>query len=413
MDAELIYFFRHALMRDAAYQLQLPTRRARLHELTLEVMEKLIRTGRLALDQAAAADLADHAHFAQRARGKKLRDFVALEIEYRNKAATLAALREDLGAAVVQLQQIVVHPKCPSRERALARISLGNRMFRQAQIESARRELEQALAEARLQADGTMIATAEIELANISQATGSVELARSYFSSALSFALVSANAKLESVARGGLAGLDYSAGLPSAEQGFAAALAASERAKDTTNQAIQLQNLGVTMHWLGREAEGLATLERAFDLAHSLGRLRLAATISCNIAHHLEEAGQVAESIQKLSVAESLARETGAVLIAAKVLEIRSRIAQRQGHLDQAQQQLQEAIAIAVEAGHLKDLAIYHARLAIVLNAAGHHAKANEIWARAASDLLAFGMGTFVKSYQQEFEQSRGGVVRG
>ena len=33
LKAEQIYFFRHALLRDAAYQLQLPGDRARLHGL--------------------------------------------------------------------------------------------------------------------------------------------------------------------------------------------------------------------------------------------------------------------------------------------------------------------------------------------------------------------------------------------
>jgi hypothetical protein len=41
MSAESTYFFRHALLRDAAYQLQLPGDRASLHALALEAMEGL------------------------------------------------------------------------------------------------------------------------------------------------------------------------------------------------------------------------------------------------------------------------------------------------------------------------------------------------------------------------------------
>lgn len=41
MHAELVYLFRHALLRSAAYELQLPGDRARLHVLALELLEQL------------------------------------------------------------------------------------------------------------------------------------------------------------------------------------------------------------------------------------------------------------------------------------------------------------------------------------------------------------------------------------
>lgn len=40
MHAELAYLFRHALLRDAAYELQLPSDRARLHELSFHLIEQ-------------------------------------------------------------------------------------------------------------------------------------------------------------------------------------------------------------------------------------------------------------------------------------------------------------------------------------------------------------------------------------
>ncbi|KAF0240456.1 MAG: hypothetical protein FD180_4929, partial [Planctomycetota bacterium] len=41
LTAEKTYLFRHALLRDAAYQLQLPGDRARLHALAFAVIEDL------------------------------------------------------------------------------------------------------------------------------------------------------------------------------------------------------------------------------------------------------------------------------------------------------------------------------------------------------------------------------------
>ena len=58
MDAETAYLFRHALLRDAAYQLQLPGERARLHALALASIEQtLAPLGQAALDAAAATGI--------------------------------------------------------------------------------------------------------------------------------------------------------------------------------------------------------------------------------------------------------------------------------------------------------------------------------------------------------------------
>ena len=78
VNAETAYLFRHALLRDAAYQLQLPADRARLHALAFEIFEgllggrppwpnfKIAAPGerRLLPADAFAAELADHAEQA-------------------------------------------------------------------------------------------------------------------------------------------------------------------------------------------------------------------------------------------------------------------------------------------------------------------------------------------------------------
>ncbi|MCL4731033.1 MAG: tetratricopeptide repeat protein [Planctomycetes bacterium] len=65
--AEQIYMFRHALMRDAAYLMQPPAERARLHALLLEVTQRVLGDGDLALEPVAR-ELADHARAARGAR---------------------------------------------------------------------------------------------------------------------------------------------------------------------------------------------------------------------------------------------------------------------------------------------------------------------------------------------------------
>ncbi|MBE7493276.1 MAG: tetratricopeptide repeat protein [Planctomycetes bacterium] len=74
MDAESVYTFRHALLRDGAYDLQLPTERARLHGLALALIEQVFgapppddtgtRPSPAPVD-AVALELAGHAAMAR------------------------------------------------------------------------------------------------------------------------------------------------------------------------------------------------------------------------------------------------------------------------------------------------------------------------------------------------------------
>ncbi|CAG0991313.1 hypothetical protein PLCT2_02486 [Planctomycetaceae bacterium] len=57
--AETAYLFRHALMRDAAYQLQLPGDRAMLHVPAFSILEPI--HGALASNAESALELAYHA----------------------------------------------------------------------------------------------------------------------------------------------------------------------------------------------------------------------------------------------------------------------------------------------------------------------------------------------------------------
>lgn len=63
--AELAYLFRHALLRDAAYELQPPRDRGRLHALALDVIEQLFE-GREAELDVMASELVRHAELAGR-----------------------------------------------------------------------------------------------------------------------------------------------------------------------------------------------------------------------------------------------------------------------------------------------------------------------------------------------------------
>ncbi|MBX3460571.1 MAG: tetratricopeptide repeat protein [Planctomycetes bacterium] len=62
--AERAYLFRHALMRSAAYELQMPAQRASLHAFAAHALEDLHHAGVLAASVDLFTELADHCHAA-------------------------------------------------------------------------------------------------------------------------------------------------------------------------------------------------------------------------------------------------------------------------------------------------------------------------------------------------------------
>jgi len=88
MHAESVYLFRHALMRDAAYQLQMPAERSRLHALALDVLSELAGAD-AGFATASAFEIAEHAKAAQVAAAEPalFESLCAQEARWREKAA--------------------------------------------------------------------------------------------------------------------------------------------------------------------------------------------------------------------------------------------------------------------------------------------------------------------------------------
>lgn len=102
-SAEQAYLFRHAVVREAAYQLHLPAERAALHGLALDLMRGLPSTA----TRAHALELAHHARHAQSAqqppsRCEALRE---LELKYLEDGCDFARACFDYPAATEALER--------------------------------------------------------------------------------------------------------------------------------------------------------------------------------------------------------------------------------------------------------------------------------------------------------------------
>ena len=93
IGAELAYLFRHALVREAAYQLQPPADRAQLHLLALDILEDVLAAESDRLLRAHAAELAEHARAAREgAEPERQAELGLRELGHLRRAASWAAV---------------------------------------------------------------------------------------------------------------------------------------------------------------------------------------------------------------------------------------------------------------------------------------------------------------------------------
>ncbi len=165
-SAESLYLFRHALVRDAAYELQPPTDRAWLHGIAVDAIEDMCG-GPPAADarrwsprpqphptDAYLSNLVEHATLAPDS--VEMRRKAALYL-YRAGSLEIAGYR--LAAATQILRRLVQHPGADDYLRARAHFQLGEILYRLGDLVPAETEYEaaQRLVDPAVDPDGDVV----------------------------------------------------------------------------------------------------------------------------------------------------------------------------------------------------------------------------------------------------------------
>lgn len=141
-SAEIAYVFRHALLREAAYQLQMPADRARLHGVALDLLEELV-----AGEQAGAyaGEMADHARAAAEGSGADRAGLGARECRHLRAAAEFAAarFRHDDGARL--WMRLAGHASTPDEKRSGCVRSAGSALRNAGRLDDATGRFREAI----------------------------------------------------------------------------------------------------------------------------------------------------------------------------------------------------------------------------------------------------------------------------
>jgi len=120
ISAELAYLFRHALVREAAYQLQPPADRAQLHLLALDVLEDVLAAEGDQMLKAHAAQLAEHARAAQEgAEPERQAELGLRELGHLRRAASWAAVSWRHGEVIRHARRVQQLPCATPQDHAI------------------------------------------------------------------------------------------------------------------------------------------------------------------------------------------------------------------------------------------------------------------------------------------------------
>ncbi|MCE9582212.1 MAG: tetratricopeptide repeat protein [Planctomycetes bacterium] len=313
MHAENAYLFRHALLRDAAYQLQMPGDRARLHGIAFDLIEQLCggRPTAAALDVLSddpaprhacdpfARELAEHAAAAGMKSGVRA-EYLRRAAEFAQRlfaTADAERLWTDMAGLLQGLERAAAlrfagveawHGGRPRRawellseareicrgagdegREAVIMGNLGTVLRTSGRMEEAEKLLEPAIERSRTAGNRRAEARDILNLGNIYHATGRTEAARRVFVETLTLCESLGGGRVAAMAISDLATLETATGhMDEAERLLDHAIEIQRELHDTRGEALGLENLAIVHRATGRTESA----ERLYGLAMDIHR---------------------------------------------------------------------------------------------------------------------------------------------
>ncbi len=374
VTAETAYLFRHALLRDAAYELQLPKARARLHLLAADILEAMPEAGTL-----LAREIADHLRLA--AVDKADRATRAREERFAALAAGHADASFKLLEAVVLWQRVAEL----SPDRKADALRHAGRAALQYGLPVAESLLKSALKCADTERDERAKAHACGSMANLYQQIGRLDDALAYHERAIKISRDLGSREFEGVQVGNIANLYFRQGrLAEAEAAHESALAIHREQGNRKNEAVTLGNLAGVLQKLGRMEEAERLFEQSISLLKQSGELRSYAIAMANFGNFLADGMRLEQSRRVLTEALRLVRESGNHRFEGNVQGSLGLLYCMLGQPHEGMPRLALACAIHQEVQNWGSLVHHGLRLALWQLATGDNAAARMQWKKSA-----------------------------
>lgn len=336
------YAFKHAMLRDVAYETVLKRHRQQYHALVAEWLSKASGERR----GEYLSVIADHYEKA----GDNDRA-VAVLLEAGERALNLSAFDEAF--RFFQRAQPLIHPR-QTRDLAHIHLKIGEAFYRSGEFADSVKSTEKALGLARELSSSIMLASCLGQLGQLYVDMGDYDRAEKTLRQALPMARAAGIPARPTLARVlyGLGNVHWRLG--NLENARACCEESRDIARDigdTNTLLMALNRLGVVMGGLGNPSAEENFYRQALSLAVSVGNRERAAVALNNLGALADEKGDLAKAQGFYLQAIDMAREIGAQQSLALYLINLGHSEIRLGQLDEADNHLREGLALAEHLG--------------------------------------------------------------
>jgi tetratricopeptide (TPR) repeat protein len=353
MDAETAYFFRHAIMRDAAYSLHLPSDRAALHRSALELIEKIFGEGDEKSLDPFAMELSRHAAAARK--DSRSDDLLEKELNYLYRAALHAEHNDDYRTAVELFKRLHEHPGVDETRRAESALGIGGVLYLWFQDATAKDYLESAVKLGQEAGLPLTEARAQILLGQLANMEGRPADVGARMKAALEFEEVLRREQPTAIVQAyiTLARLYMADGnLDDAEGVLDQAWEVATKIDDPEQVPTVLSSRSILYRAQGRHEEALNLVSEAVELARREERKRSESIYLTSMANQLNEMGDAAGAEKASRRAIELAREIGNRRGEAVAMNNLANQIQSSGRFDEAEELMLRVLATARDIGY-------------------------------------------------------------
>jgi tetratricopeptide (TPR) repeat protein len=423
VKAETAYLFRHALLREAAYQLLLPEHRARLHELAIDALEDVLDQRGL---DACAHEMAEHALYAQAVQNGGRQGWANREAHYLRRAAEYAQVQYRMDDAIRHWDRLSSHAALDARDRLLAlnkaatarsnsgrlpdaerllragiarggddagamarlHLSLGVTLYNTARVAEAAEQYRLALVALEAEGESETLARAHLNLGAAEEMLGRSDAAERCYSLAADIAHRAGDANLERHIIGNIGNLHHRAGRwPEAEREYLRALAMARAAEDLRLESAISTSVGIGHHEQGDDSRAAEYLHRAVEAARAAqDRYKLGDAL-VNLAIIDARPDNRAQTRRVHQEALEIHRETGNIWGEATALIGLSDVLIGEGKLEDAREVLLRARNLAAAVKDVDREGVSLLRLALVDLQDDQYERAAATWRHARAML--------------------------
>ena len=377
---ELRYIFRHALLREAVYDMQLKTRLRELHRSIAKAIEDLYK-----------GDLEEHYvdlvfHYEQAEVTAKLKYYLLKAADYAKEYYQNQQALSYYDRLLKLLDRDGVKEAKKNSQRADILLKKGNILELTGEWEEAEKLFRDALVLARRTEDSGLLGSANNQLGYLLMLKGNYDEADSFLETAAAFFGSLHDNRGTSKVYGNLGTLYFRQGkYEDAKLYFIRSIQLAQLYKHTSSNAQIVATLGLTYMNLGKYDDGIRWQQSQLDLCKKVNDRQGMATLFVNMGIVYFEKGDMDNALKCYEQGLELSEELGNKQLTAIAIGSIGNVWQRKGNFDMAMQNFQRDLVLVEELGDKQGIAIANGLIGELYSMMGEFDKAIEYLQRNLS----------------------------